>query len=678
MSIVVRSPSWRAARSWLAAAAVVALLLAALAGPSVASADDGHDGHDGHDGSTWLVDVAVTAQTSDPTSVTVFSAVWINRQGDGPDYIRVAIDGVDHDLAPTSDASFRTGRPYALSTTLPPGDHSIVFSAGGRDRFTAEVAWGTVSVPEAVDPGTGGGSGGGATGDAGSGDSAGSGSNGTGGTGTGTGTTGDAGASDSTGSGGSTGPTGDSAAGGDTAGSGGTGSDGGAGPTGDASGSGGTGDATGTGSGDTAGHGGSGGSGAGDGSGSGAGASTGDGSGSAGTGSGTGDGSGSGAGGSTGDGTGAGGTGDGTGAGGTGDGSGGSGSGAGSGAGGSTGSGHGSGHGPGSGDRAGSGTSGGTHQAVDATSTTANGRGSRSTRTGHQNAGSAAGVAGDPSPDARPVGWAGPDDPAATVSIASVTDPTTGSTTAPTVPDGGRAAGRGGGAGEGSGRGTASAPDGLTQLGLGHGFAERNLTAIPVALTTTGVVVVWAAFMMFGKKRRDDEPPAPDAVLSVHAAAVVDMPVSALVPPPLPPGVDPSEAALPRWRRPSLLEARKKDPLRSASMATTLTFANGAVEAVAGKERRRIRYRLVRLMDVPDELRANEIGILDEGDEVQILETSGIYRLVLCPDGGQGWLHKMVLGDIVSDAGDEPLELVPAGIDEDVLSAYLAHRQKTA
>ena len=97
---------------------------------------------------------------------------------------------------------------------------------------------------------------------------------------------------------------------------------------------------------------------------------------------------------------------------------------------------------------------------------------------------------------------------------------------------------------------------------------------------------------------------------------------------------------MPRWRRPSLLEARKTDPLRSASTAVNLTFANGAVEAVAGKERRRIRYRLVRLMDVPDEPRANEIGILDEGDEVQILGTSGIYRLVLCPDSGQGWLHQ--------------------------------------
>ncbi len=190
-------------------------------------------------------------------------------------------------------------------------------------------------------------------------------------------------------------------------------------------------------------------------------------------------------------------------------------------------------------------------------------------------------------------------------------------------------------------------PTGSPCSGSVRASPSATSRAVPVALTTTGVVVVWAAFMMFGKKRRDEEPPAPDAVLAVHAAAVAEMPVAALVPPPLPPAWIRPRRRMPRWRRPSLLEARKNDPLRSASTAVSLTFANGAVEAVDGKERRRIRYRLVRLMDVPDEFRANEIGILDEGDEVQILETSGIYRLVLCPDGGQGWLHKMVLGEIV-------------------------------
>jgi hypothetical protein len=54
------------------------------------------------------------------------------------------------------------------------------------------------------------------------------------------------------------------------------------------------------------------------------------------------------------------------------------------------------------------------------------------------------------------------------------------------------------------------------------------------------------------------------------------------------------------------------------------------------RERRVIRYRVVRLLDAPDELRSADIGQLDQGDEVQLLERSGAYWLVLCPDGRRG------------------------------------------
>jgi hypothetical protein len=224
-------------------------------------------------------------------------------------------------------------------------------------------------------------------------------------------------------------------------------------------------------------------------------------------------------------------------------------------------------------------------------------------------------------------------------------------------------------------------PDVSQLLGLG-GPLDGMLGAYPVLITTSGTVAVWMAFVFFGKRRRDGEPPAPDPVLAAHAAAGPEpVPAASLVPPtasglPIPPGVDPDEAALPRWRRPSLMLARKTDPLRTDIVTPALTFADGAVRPVDGAERRRIRYRLVRLMDVPDEVRANEIGILDQGDEVQVMEAFGTYRLVLCPDGQQGWLHRMVLGDVVE--ADEPIELAPDGLDEDVLAAFLAARQKSA
>ena len=122
-----------------------------------------------------------------------------------------------------------------------------------------------------------------------------------------------------------------------------------------------------------------------------------------------------------------------------------------------------------------------------------------------------------------------------------------------------------------------------------------------------------------------------------------------------------------------------------------LSFDRGLVGALDGRERRLIRYNVVALLDVPDELRGTEIGFLDQGDEVQLLERQGTYWLVLCPNGGQGWIHRMTLGEIVE--GDETTS--PNGatatmpvvadtwtmgeVDDDVqgaYSAYLASRER--
>ncbi len=105
--------------------------------------------------------------------------------------------------------------------------------------------------------------------------------------------------------------------------------------------------------------------------------------------------------------------------------------------------------------------------------------------------------------------------------------------------------------------------------------------------------------------------------------------------------------------------------------------------AVDGMERRAIRYRLVSLLDAPDEVRGQEIGVLDQGDEVVLLEKRGTYWRVLCPNGQQGWLHKMTLGDMVidssaagrgswtsADGGPTP------GSFEDILRAYGERRQQ--
>jgi hypothetical protein len=201
--------------------------------------------------------------------------------------------------------------------------------------------------------------------------------------------------------------------------------------------------------------------------------------------------------------------------------------------------------------------------------------------------------------------------------------------------------------------GTASPFEGLPGI-LAPAGPSPIQTAVGVTVTTAGGAAMAMAFMLFGKRRRDGQPTADEATLQAAAATVGAEPTAGVV---LPPG-EPSpalppeaELAVPRWRRASLLEARKADPTRAPlGPVVSLTFASGAVTPVAGHECRTIRYRVVRLLDRPDELLAQEVGVLDQNDEVQLLERSGPYWRVLCPDGRQGWLHRMTLGDVVDPA----------------------------
>jgi hypothetical protein len=241
--------------------------------------------------------------------------------------------------------------------------------------------------------------------------------------------------------------------------------------------------------------------------------------------------------------------------------------------------------------------------------------------------------------------------------------------------------GQGGDGGPGGG-GPADAPGLLTSGGW---TTERLIRFVPMAVGTSGAVTMAMAFLMFGKRRRDEEPTAPDDVLSAAArTGATAVASAALAPagafPPLPLDID---AHLPRWRRPSLIEARKADPLRNGSTTMRLTFDRAEASTLEGRERRRIRYRLVSLLDRPDEITAQEIGSLDEGDEVMLLDRSGSFWRVLCPDGREGWLHKMTLGDIVidgpSDDGPETWTSADGGrsdsIDDDVLRAFLDSRR---
>jgi hypothetical protein len=169
----------------------------------------------------------------------------------------------------------------------------------------------------------------------------------------------------------------------------------------------------------------------------------------------------------------------------------------------------------------------------------------------------------------------------------------------------------------------------------------------PTMVTLLLGMTAWAAFVFFGRKRRDDEEPANSLLAAAAATGFEGQAATGLC------AVD--ESLMPRWRRPSLQQARRTDPLRaSAALAPHMSFEGAGVMPLANYERRTIGYRLVRLLDSPDELRATEIGVVDQGDEVQLLDRHGAYWLVLCPDGRQGWIHRMTLADAEGIEAAEP------------------------
>ncbi len=223
------------------------------------------------------------------------------------------------------------------------------------------------------------------------------------------------------------------------------------------------------------------------------------------------------------------------------------------------------------------------------------------------------------------------------------------------------------------------------------GFRLPSMGLVPTLVTTTGVVTMAMAFSIFGKRRRDDD--TDDEALAARAAqgvGDVDAPFEEVVAAAIAaaPELPDLEAGMPRWRRPSLILARKADPIRDRVEVPRLTFDNGLIGPIDGRERRVIKYDAVTLLDAPDELRANGIGVLTQGDEIQLLEKRGVYWHVLCPDGTQGWIHKMTVGELVGEP--RPIEgprasmptvaeswtLAEDGIDDDVLSAFLAARRR--
>jgi len=284
-------------------------------------------------------------------------------------------------------------------------------------------------------------------------------------------------------------------------------------------------------------------------------------------------------------------------------------------------------------DSTGTGTSGTGTSGTDSDSTGATdfARGTSSATgsgTGSDSAGSTGDTAGAPAGDAA---------------AAQGGDGSSGATPAGDSPSSGPDGSSGPGASDSS-AGSGRATDGRQGRGLDRdpeavlpGLDDRTLPLTTLIVSTASSVLVAMALFSFGRRRDAREDP-PDRSAEPHAW---DGPADPVAP-------HPSEASLPRWRRPSLLAARRATP-GTVSENGRLTFGSGRVAPDPEHERRRIRYRLVRITHIPDEIAGQEIGRLDQGDEVELLERSGLFWRVRCPDGAEGWIHKMTLGDRVEE-----------------------------
>jgi len=116
-------------------------------------------------------------------------------------------------------------------------------------------------------------------------------------------------------------------------------------------------------------------------------------------------------------------------------------------------------------------------------------------------------------------------------------------------------------------------------------------------------------------------------------------------------GDDPySEADIPRWRRPSLQAARGRSGRGPVDPAWQLAFAE---PTASGAERRRVRYRLARLSDAPDEVRSVAIGQLEANDEVEVLERYAGFIRVRTSLGTEGCGHRTTLGPRLGPNGEE-------------------------
>lgn len=159
--------------------------------------------------------------------------------------------------------------------------------------------------------------------------------------------------------------------------------------------------------------------------------------------------------------------------------------------------------------------------------------------------------------------------------------------------------------------------------------------------------------------------PAPQVVSVTEATRVESMAPASVEP------VDP-EANMPRWRRPSLLEARRSDP-RGVDVVTRAPMRFSEDGSSSG-DVRVVRYAVVPLLDRPDEVLGLRLTDLGSGDEVRVVGSSDAFLEVVCPNGDQGFIHRTTVGQPVQASMLDGLRQSTSHEADEALTALLAAR----
>jgi hypothetical protein len=213
---------------------------------------------------------------------------------------------------------------------------------------------------------------------------------------------------------------------------------------------------------------------------------------------------------------------------------------------------------------------------------------------------------------------------------------------------------------------------------VGAAFAGlAATTAIALGIVGAGIVG------LLGVARRPREVP-----LSAHDEIAAMMAPTPPVAPPLPrPSIGTSseamapktesntvdpESNMPRWRRPSLLEARHSDYTRQATATRQPMRFSG--DDSADIDVRVVRYAVVPVLDRPDEVVGMLQSELAYGDEIQVVGASGAFIEVLCPNGDRGWVHRTTLAQRGGTGLSGTTRVTMARDADDALTALLTAR----